>query len=153
MCSSDLSSLGLGPISPFWVPIQLYQMHIPHTYLWPNALLPRPAEWGPEIDFAGCVLYQPAPFTPSKTLIDFLNAGDSPVYIGFGSLVVPNPTEFMHLVCRATEKAGVRAIVCRGWSNLKQTDCSRSDIFVVDDIAHDWLFPREIGRASCRERV
>lgn len=117
-------------------------MHIPHTYLWPSALVPRPAEWGPEIDFAGAVLYQPAPFTPSQTLIDFLNAGDPPVYIGFGSHVVPNPTEFMHLVGRATEKAGVRAIVCRGWSDLKQTDCARSHVFVVDNVVHDWLFPR-----------
>src|SRR5271167_3483841 len=62
-----------------------------NTYLLPNALLPRPADWGPEIDFAGCVLYQPALFTPPQTLIDFLNAGEPPVYIGFGSAVSPNP--------------------------------------------------------------
>lgn len=45
----------------------------------------------------------------------FLNGGEPPVYIGFGSIVVDSPEKFTKMIFEAVEKAGVRALVSKGW--------------------------------------
>ncbi len=37
------------------------------------------------------------------------------VYIGFGSIIVPDPVTFMNAVIASVAKANVRAIVSKGW--------------------------------------
>jgi UDP:flavonoid glycosyltransferase YjiC (YdhE family) len=59
----------------------------------------------------------------------FLKAGPPPVYIGFGSIVVDSPEALTSLIFSAVKKAGVRALVSKGWGGLGGTD-----------VPHDWLF-------------
>lgn len=77
-------------------------------------------------------------YTPPDDLATFLAAGEPPVYIGFGSVVVDDsaamtswvlfdlgPRVFVHaLMCflsdtifEATKQAGVRALVSAGWAS------------------------------------
>lgn len=44
------------------------------------------------------------------------------VYIGFGSIVVPDPEALTQTVNEAVSKAGVCAIVSKGWSNRLAAD-------------------------------
>lgn len=45
-------------------------------------------DWGPKIDVVGfCFLDVASNYEPPESLVDWLNAGEKPVYIGFGSLV------------------------------------------------------------------
>ena len=134
--------LGLDRVCTVWAPSQFYRMRIPHTYLWSPNLLPKPADWGPEIDVAGFVLDPAKAYTPPQTLLEFLDAGKPPVYVGFGSMVASNVTNFTALILEAIDRAGVRAIIGRGWSNLPFPDSVGSHIYVVDEIPHEWLFPR-----------
>lgn len=116
---------------------------MPYTYLWSPGLIPKPADWGPEIDIAGFVFLDLASsFQPPKTLVEFLDAGEPPVYIGFGSIVVDDPDKFTALIFKAVEKSGVRALVSKGWGGLGDERNTPENIYMLENTPHDWLFPR-----------
>ncbi|KAH9828145.1 glycosyltransferase family 1 protein [Teratosphaeria destructans] len=137
-------TLNLEPVSSLWAPGALYRMKVPYTYMWSPSLVPKPKDWGPEIDIAGFVFLDLASnFKPDKELEAFLNADEPPVYIGFGSIVVDDPNAFTELIFKATKLAGVRALVNKGWGGLGSNNSNTPDnIFMLGNTPHDWLFPR-----------
>ena len=138
-----VQTLGLEPISSIWSPGQLYRLKVPHTYMWSPALIPKPADWGPEVDLAGFVFLDLATnFKPPEDLVKFLDAGEPPVYIGFGSIVVDDPNKFTALIFKAVAQAGVRALVSKGWGGLGDKDNTPENIYMLENTPHDWLFPR-----------
>lgn len=138
-----MKTLGLEPLSTLWAPGQLFRLKVPYTYLWSPALIPKPADWGPEIDVTGFVFLDLASsFKPPKALTKFLEAGEPPIYIGFGSIVVDDPDKFTALIFEAAKKTGVRALVSKGWGGLGGEDNTPNNIFLLDNTPHDWLFPR-----------
>lgn len=64
-------------------------------------------------------------FKPPDDLVKFLDAGEPPVYIGFGSIVVDDPDRFTKMIFEAVKKAGVRALVSKGWGGLGQWPLTR----------------------------
>ncbi|RYO97418.1 hypothetical protein DL763_002767 [Monosporascus cannonballus] len=135
-------TLGLDPVSTLWAPGATYRLHVPVTYLWSPGLVPKPADWGDEIDVSGFVFLDLASsFKPPRDLVDFLDAGETPIYIGFGSIVVDDPDRFTGLIFEAVKLAGVRALVSKGWSGLDQDDVP-DNIYMLENTPHDWLFPR-----------
>ncbi|KAL8990589.1 MAG: hypothetical protein Q9169_008086 [Polycauliona sp. 2 TL-2023] len=136
-------TLGLEPVSTVWAPGQLFRMKVPYTYMWSPGLIPKPSDWGPEIDIAGFVFLDLASsFKPPAALAEFLDAGEPPVYIGFGSIVVDDPDKFTTMIFEAVEKAGVRALVSKGWGGLGDEDNTPANIYMLENTPHDWLFPR-----------
>ena len=137
-------TLGLDPVSTIWAPGQLYRFKVPYTYLWSPSLVPKPSDWGPEIDIGGFVfLEQAQSFEPPVELTDFINAGDPPIYIGFGSIVVDDPESFTRLIFEAVQKAGVRALVSKGWGGIGGEGNDVPDsVFMLGNTPHDWLFPK-----------
>ena len=139
-----VKTLGLEPVSSLWAPGALYRMHVPYTYMWSPSLVPKPSDWGPEIDISGFVFLEMAKtFKPPQDLEDFLNAGEPPIYIGFGSIVVDDPNKFTEMIIEATKIAGVRALINKGWGGLGSSNANTPDnIFMLENTPHDWLFPR-----------
>jgi len=137
-------TLRLEPVSSLWAPGALYRMKVPYTYLWSPSLVPKPRDWGPEIDIVGFVFLDLAStFKPDKELEDFLNAGEPPIYIGFGSIVVDDPDAFTDMIFKAADIAGVRALVNKGWGGLGRSNKDTpANIFMLGNTPHDWLFPR-----------
>lgn len=135
--------LHLEEVSTLWAPGQLYRMKVPYTYMWSPGLIPKPKDWGPEIDISGFVFLDLASsFTPPDDLKEFLDDGEPPVYIGFGSIVVDDPDEFTKLIFDAVKMAGCRALVSKGWGGFgSNADCPEN-VFMIDNCPHDWLFPR-----------
>jgi UDP:flavonoid glycosyltransferase YjiC (YdhE family) len=99
--------------------------------------------------------YLPTPdtYSPHPALLDFLNSGRPPVYIGFGSIIVDDPTTLTNIVLEAIKIAGVRAIISRGWGQLghdtalpgtmpSSFNSQDPDIFFLSSCPHQWLFPR-----------
>jgi hypothetical protein len=120
---------------------------VPFTYLWPPRLMPKPTDWGPHIDLANFAFHDQAPrYEPPPALLDFLAAGEAPIYIGFGSVVVEDPAALRRIVFAALEKAGARGIVSDGWAYLGGEE-PPPNVFLIGDCPHDWLFPR--CRAVC----
>jgi hypothetical protein len=105
--------------------------------------VPKPKDWGPEIDIAGFVFLDLASsFEPPKDLVTFLNAGEPRVYIGFGSIVVDDPDRFTKMIFEAVAKAGVRALVSKGWGGLGGDENTPDNVYMLENTPHDWLFPK-----------
>ena len=136
-------TLGLDPVSSFWAPDALWRMKIPYTYMWSPELVPKPADWGPEIDITGFVYLDLASnFKPPDDLKEFLDAGEAPIYIGFGSIVVDDAKKFTKLIFDAVKLAGVRALVSAGWGGIGEGDDTPENILMLGNTPHDWLFPK-----------
>lgn len=135
-----VKTLGLEPVSTLWAPGQLFRLKVPYTYMWSPGLVPKPADWGPEIDIAGFVFLDLASsFKPPETLAKFLDDGEPPVYIGFGSIVVDDPDQFTSLIFEAVKKAGVRALVSKGWGGLGDEGNTPDNIYMLENTPHDWV--------------
>ena len=120
----------------------LQDLAVPHAYLWSPSVLPKPEDWASHIDLTGFVfLDEAAHFEPPDALRRFLAAGDPPVYVGFGSCPAPDPAALTRTIFDGLERAGVRGLVARGWAHLGG-DSVPAHVHLVDDLPHDWLFPR-----------
>jgi UDP:flavonoid glycosyltransferase YjiC (YdhE family) len=120
---------------------------VPFTYLWPDVLVPRPADWGSHIDLANFTVDDQAhAYEPPGSLLDFLAAGEAPIYVGFGSVGVEDPAAITRIILTALDKAGARGIVSEGWAHLGG-EALPPRVFLIGDCPHDWLFPR--CRAVC----
>ncbi|MGK3208862.1 glycosyltransferase [Amycolatopsis sp. MEPSY49] len=71
------------------------------------------------------------PLPPS--LVEFLAAGEPPVYVGFGS-IGPAP-DIARWSVEASRARGYRVLVSRGWADLAVGDC-----FTIGDVNHQRLF-------------
>lgn len=87
--------------------------------------------------------YLPTPedWQPAPELATFLSNGETPLYIGFGSMTGQNPAQTAATVSRALARTGMRAIVVTGEGGLSEEAFS-GDVFVAQEIPHDWLFPQ-----------
>jgi len=72
-------------------------------------------------------------------LLAFLDAGEPPVYIGFGSL--PAPKSFARMAIAVIRALGRRVLLSRGWAELVLVD-DREDCFIVGEVNQQALFPR-----------
>jgi len=77
----------------------------------------------------------------SGELQAFLEAGDAPVYVGFGSMAMRTSPDLGRVVLEASRAHGRRVILSRGWADLGPGD-GEDDCFVVGDVNHQALFPR-----------
>lgn len=78
-------------------------------------------------------------YDPEPQLDVFLQSGDRPVYIGFGSIVIDDPEEVTDLIVKSVKAAGVRAIISNGWGNLGSASSADPDILFLGDCPHEWL--------------
>jgi UDP:flavonoid glycosyltransferase YjiC (YdhE family) len=78
---------------------------------------------------------------PPGDLVDFLQSGSRPVFVGFGSTPFPQPEVTTKLVVRALARAGRRGILVAGGSGLGTGRLS-DDVFSVNSVPHSWLFPQ-----------
>jgi UDP:flavonoid glycosyltransferase YjiC (YdhE family) len=132
--------LGLPPF-PFLGPLKVMK-EIPVLHGYSAAVVPRPADWHSDHHLTGFwFLRRPHDWRPSAELVDFLQAGPPPVYVGFGSMPNRHPEEVTALVVHALKRAGQRGILVTGWGGLGEAP--RSDqVLLLDSVPHDWLFPR-----------
>lgn len=112
--------------------LQAFSRHIlPNGSNYPSSVfntgywfLPSPKEWAPPAGIS-----------------EFISRDTRPISIGFGSLV-DDPERTSRVVAMAIRSAGVRAIVCSGWNGLRREFFDDDNVFFVEDIPYDWLFPR-----------
>lgn len=105
-----------------------------------NFVFKRPDDWNENIYQNGYwFVEEPCDYTPSDELAAFLDAGDKPVYIGFGSMTSIEKHEGLaELAVRAIIKSGNRGII----SGLGRPANLPKDIIAIDSIPHSWLFER-----------
>jgi vancomycin aglycone glucosyltransferase len=72
-------------------------------------------------------------------LEQFLDAGEPPVYVGFGSLTAPSG--FARMAIEVIRAHGLRVLMSRGWADLALID-DEADCFIVGEVNQRALFPR-----------
>jgi sterol 3beta-glucosyltransferase len=114
---------------------------IPMLYHYSTHVAPRPADWDANNFVTGYwFLDEMGAWQPPDDLQTFLESGEPPVYIGFGSMPAEDAEAKTRIVMDAVQKSGKRAVIAAGWGGLKAT--SNGNIFALDAAPHDWLFPR-----------
>lgn len=115
---------------------------IPLLYGFSQHVIPAPADWDDTVHVTGYwFLDQPAVWQPPVELVQFLQAGPPPVYVGFGSMAGRDTAKTSATVLAALRQAGVRALVATGVGGLV-VDGAPDNVFLLKEAPHDWLFPR-----------
>ena len=76
-----------------------------------------------------------------EDLVEFLEAGEPPVYVGFGSMQLAGAPDAAAVAVEAVRSHGRRALVSRGWADLTLVD-EMDDCFAVGEANHRELFRR-----------
>lgn len=113
----------------------------PVIYGFSQHVLPRPLDWGTNIAVSGYWFLDDEAWQPPQALLEFLEAGSPPVYIGFGSMANQNAAGAASVVLDALRQSGQRGLLLTGWGGIHAADLPDS-VFCVDSAPHDWLFPR-----------
>jgi UDP:flavonoid glycosyltransferase YjiC (YdhE family) len=108
-------------------------------------LVKRPADWPPTAHISGFFFLPPAVKaaahsrdTQPEGLEEWLTGGEPPVYIGFGSIPIPNPEQFYATLKGILVKK--RVVLGKGWSVLDGLP-SHPSLFVSKYFDHDKLLP------------
>ncbi|CAF0766430.1 unnamed protein product [Adineta ricciae] len=130
--------LGLSPLHTRQAVRLLIDERVPFTYCWSPSLVPKPADWPDYIDISGFFFLDLATnYKPPEDLMEFLEKGDPPIYIGFGSITGHDPRRILKIILKALDATGYRAII----SGLaKEGENLRENVFVIGNCPHDWLF-------------
>ncbi len=105
-------------------------------------IIARPPDWPNQVYMNGYwFLPSPPGWQPPSDLVDFINSGPPPVYVGFGSMTNQDAAEMSHLVIEALQLSGQRGVLTGGWDSLGQADFGEN-IFFLNEAPHDWLFPQ-----------
>ncbi|PKQ16607.1 MAG: hypothetical protein CVT67_04205 [Actinobacteria bacterium HGW-Actinobacteria-7] len=111
-------------------------------YGYSEHIVPRPADWPDDVVITGTwFLEAETGWTPSGELTAFLDRGDPPVYVGFGSMPSQDPLKVAETVISALRKAGLRGVLASGFGGM-EASAAGDDILVIDAAPHSWLFPR-----------
>ncbi len=141
---------------------KLEQHKVPFIYNFSPSLVPRPLDWFEWIHVTGFwFLDNPdnsssKKWEPPHDLVAFIRRARESnrklVYIGWGSIVVPDAEAMTRCVLQAVQKSGVCAILSKGWSDRLSSGPKKGstaldatladDVFQVTSVPHDWLFPQ-----------
>ncbi|KAH9817609.1 family 1 glycosyltransferase [Melampsora americana] len=140
----------------------------PFLYNFSPEVVPKPKDWGKWTTVTGYWVLHDKPAVsenlPSEAevpqgLDQFIQKaraeGKKIVYIGFGSVVVPDAKKMTQTISDAVKDADVHAVLSGGWSDRgsdsaeaaaeameEQKKLLGGNIFYVKSVPHDWLFPR-----------
>ena len=128
------SSRGLTPIDD----VLRYNI-TDHPWLATDALLaPIPVTPGMDVFETGAWILED--WTPlTRELAEFLDAGEPPIYFGFGSM--PAPASVGRTLIDAARAVGRRAVVSQGWAELSLVD-DAPDCMAIGDVNQQALLLR-----------
>ncbi len=133
--------LQMAPAS-FWGPFAALQRQAqPILYGYSPHVLPHPQDWSANIHVTGYwFLEPPAGWQAPIDLLNFLQSGPPPIYIGFGSMPSSKPEATANLVIQALTQTGQRGVLSAGWGGLKKEQLPET-VCMVGSVPHSWLFP------------
>jgi sterol 3beta-glucosyltransferase len=134
--------LGL-PLLPVRGALPAERHGMPILCAWSSAVLPPPGDWPTNRQVTGYWSLDPPPgWQPPGELARFLQAGPTPVSVGFGSMVSGDPAATLNIVLDALKLAGLRGVLLSGWSQIGAGSDLPETVFSAPSIPHSWLFPR-----------
>ncbi|MGC1379233.1 MAG: glycosyltransferase [Anaerolineales bacterium] len=101
-----------------------------------------PAGWPSHYHLTGYWYFDEKDWQPDPALVEFIQAGEPPVVVTFGSMPSDDPAALTDLIVAAMKQTGCRAIIQHGGGDLAQSRALPENIRAVDFVPHGWLFPR-----------
>jgi sterol 3beta-glucosyltransferase len=118
----------------------LRERNWPVLYGFSPTVVPRPADWRDGLRVVGYWWPPTSPgWRPDPGLVEFLDDGPAPVFVGFGSTFPGRADDVAALLRRVARQLRVRMVVQAGWLGLRVDD---DTIRTVGPVPHDWLLPR-----------
>lgn len=105
------------------------------------SVVPVPSDYPDWVHVTGYWFLDEPDWTPPQALLDFLDAGQPPVYIGFGSMTNRDPQTRTDIILNALEKTGQRGVLISGWGGMNAESLPDS-VYLLESAPHSWLFPR-----------
>jgi sterol 3beta-glucosyltransferase len=107
-------------------------------------VVPKPADWPATAHITGYwFMPRAADWTPPRRLAEFLDAGQPPVYIGFGSMPVADSARLADAIVTATKETGARIVLFSLDPAIRRhLGQQTQNIAVIRQAPHHWLFPR-----------
>jgi sterol 3beta-glucosyltransferase len=136
------SRLGLPPL-PVCSPLAAMQRDgVPMLYGYSPSILPLPEAWIGSLAVSGFWFSSAwTDWSPPKDLLDFLEAGSPPLYVGFGSMASADPGRTAEVISDSLARTGQRAVLAAGWGGVSHAG-KGGRVFSVEHVPHGWLFPR-----------
>ncbi|KAI2713706.1 CAZyme family GT1 [Penicillium roqueforti] len=131
---------------------KMQQNKVPFLYNYSPSVVVPPLDYPDWIRITGYwFLNEGTDWTPPTELSNFIAQaradGKKLVYIGFGSIVVSDPSALTRTVIESVQKADVRCILSKGWSDRLGDPASTKteiplppEIHQIQSAPHDWLF-------------
>ncbi|MCE2489653.1 MAG: glycosyltransferase family 1 protein [Anaerolineae bacterium] len=113
----------------------------PVVYGFSPQMIAKPADWDDRTAISGYWFLQDGEWRPSDALLDFLQDGPAPIYVGFGSMMERDAERTTEIILQALQGTGLRAVLLGGWAGLGERDLPDS-VLRLDYAPHEWLFPR-----------
>ena len=114
--------------------------YVPTLHAYPEAVVPHPHDWPDNAAITGAWRLDEKPeWQIPADLRAFLDAGEPPVYIGFGSMSFGSERNEA-IIREALELWGGRAVLAKGWGGLSGAAVP-PNAFLLDKAPHDKLFP------------
>ena len=131
----------------------------PFSAMWSPSFVPRPDDWPPQAQVVGSFFstaapsrVAPAPAPPAAEvpqppgepgpLSAWLASGEPPIFVGFGSMVIPDPQHLAKIIAEAAAATGRRVLVQSNWTKIAVGELQKQLCFDVGPCPHDWLLPQ-----------
>lgn len=112
-----------------------------------NQLLKQPKDW-PSNSFVTGFLEIPTTERNRnineqipEALKAWIENGEKPIYIGFGSIPIPDTNLLNSIIKELLNQTNYRIVFCNGWTK-PFIDTNHKNLFIVENINHEWLFPK-----------
>lgn len=110
-------------------------------------LIPQPEDWESHHKITGFLTvpnqkretHSFDKITPELT--EWLEQGDKPIYIGFGSNGVGNKEKFTTILTKILDKTDERILFCTGWSLLENFP-KHKNLFITKYVNHETILPK-----------
>ena len=136
-----IETLKLPPVSAKGYFDQLGTRQFPILNGFSRHVVPRPADWNEHIHITGYWFPEEHQWQPPQDLMDFLDKGTPPVFIGFGSMPIKNPQNTTQVILEALKRSGQRGILHTGWGGLGDIPLP-DHVYKIKYAPYSWLFPR-----------
>ncbi|EON32421.1 UDP-glucuronosyltransferase like transferase [Gordonia terrae C-6] len=116
----------------------MFGVHDDQRWIADTAARPRPS-----VGFLG--LPGEHPVAGSDALASWLDGGDAPIYVGFGSMALRGEESTLRVVAELGRRLGRRVLVCAGWTELSaevRTGAESDAVRIESQVDHRTVFGR-----------
>lgn len=117
------------------------RLRTPILCAWSPSLIPPSSDWSPRVHVTGYYFFPiDDSYTPPNELKEFLELGNPPICVSFGSMVNKNAEKNDEIIREALKRTNNRGVILSGWGSAKHK--STNELLYLESAPHDWLLPK-----------